>query len=111
MKADHETISIPRNQPLRVSQLIGRVTELAQIAEQIEQPGCRLLTIIGQGGIGKTRLALQAASECVKDFRNGVCVVSLQAVSGPGILAAAVANALQFTLPGTGNLTDQLIHY
>ncbi|MEJ5199114.1 MAG: BTAD domain-containing putative transcriptional regulator, partial [Anaerolineae bacterium] len=57
------TIGAPRrhNLPLPVTSFIGRETELAQVAAWLSRPECRLLTILGPGGVGKTRLALQAA--------------------------------------------------
>src|SRR5262245_32169875 len=57
-------VPIPAHNLLpELTSFIGREDELAQIAECIANPACRLLTLVGAGGIGKTRLALQAASE------------------------------------------------
>jgi len=61
--------------------LIGRETELAQLAERLEGRSCRLLTLVGAGGIGKTRLALQAASNLGASFPDGVTVVPLAPLS------------------------------
>src|SRR5206468_1927699 len=77
---------VPAIHPLPISNLaahtpptplIGRETELAQLAEQMEDRHCRLITLVGAGGIGKTRLALQAASDLRMSFRDGVCFVTL----------------------------------
>ena len=50
------------NLPAQTTLFIGRETELAQINEQLAKPACRLLTILGAGGMGKTRLSLEAAA-------------------------------------------------
>src|SRR5437868_6395108 len=50
------------NLPLQLAPFIGRENELAQLAERLADPDCRLLTVLGPGGIGKTRLAIEAAS-------------------------------------------------
>ena len=52
----------PHNLPTQLTLFIGRMDELTQIAERLAAPNCRLLTLVGAGGIGKTRLALQAAT-------------------------------------------------
>src|SRR5205085_709141 len=66
--------------------LIGRETELAQLADRLEQRDCRLLTLVGPGGIGKTRLALQAAADLAASFRDGVTFVPLAPLSGAELL-------------------------
>src|SRR5262245_31107447 len=59
----------PRNNlPSPATPFVGRSDELARIAELLDDPNCRLLTLTGPGGIGKTRLALQAAGEQLGNF-------------------------------------------
>src|SRR5260221_3120277 len=58
------------NLPAQPTAFIGRQAELAQIAERLAVPNCRLLTVLGPGGIGKTRLALQAAADQVSNFAH-----------------------------------------
>src|SRR5207253_1600260 len=74
--------SIPRhNLPPQPTAFVGRADELNQISERLENPACRLLTLVGPGGVGKTRLALQAAGENIGNFADGVCFVPLASVS------------------------------
>jgi ATP/maltotriose-dependent transcriptional regulator MalT len=50
------------NLPYQPTPFVGRIEELGQLAESLENPKCRLLTVVGPGGVGKTRLALEAAA-------------------------------------------------
>ncbi|MEO8393427.1 MAG: BTAD domain-containing putative transcriptional regulator, partial [Chloroflexota bacterium] len=83
--------------PIPSTPFINRPTELRQIADRLHQPDCRLLTIVGAGGMGKTRLALQAAADLASDFRDGVYFVSLASVQQGDFLTVEIANALGFT--------------
>lgn len=78
---------------------IGRDAELAAVMARLRDPACRLLTIVGPGGIGKTRLALQAALEWQKAEAGDVAMVLLAHVGVADQLAPAVAEALGITLP------------
>ncbi len=104
---------LPRNLnlPSQATPFVGRSAELAQIARQLAEPGCRLLTLVGPGGSGKTRLALQAGIERMKDFRHGVTVISLVAATSPNDLPSAIAGALKMPLKPIGDLTGQVIDY
>jgi transcriptional regulator with XRE-family HTH domain len=66
------------NLPIPLTPLIGREHELRTIVQQIQNPACRLLTLTGPGGIGKTRLALETAHQLRDCFEHGACFVSLQ---------------------------------
>jgi predicted ATPase len=90
--------------------LIGRKQELAEIADLLENPACRLLTLVGPGGIGKTRLALQAATEQLAAFADGVYFVPLGLESSANLAVSAIASAVGLTSSGQANLKDQLLH-
>jgi predicted ATPase/DNA-binding SARP family transcriptional activator len=87
----------PNNLPAPLAPFVGRERELAQIAERLQDPACRLLTLVGLGGSGKTRLALEAAEEQAHTFAHGVFWVPLAAVDTPEGIVPAIAQALGFT--------------
>src|SRR5579859_3525034 len=60
------------NLPSQPTPFIGRADELAEISQRLSDPACRLLTLVGAGGSGKTRLALEAARDQVANFADGV---------------------------------------
>ncbi|MFN8541379.1 MAG: tetratricopeptide repeat protein [Thermomicrobiales bacterium] len=96
--------------PARQTSFVGRAMELAELGELLAAPGCRLLTIIGPGGIGKTRLALEAAA--ARDtFADGVAFVPLQAVVTAEALAPAIAAATGCLLTGQEDTRDQIARF
>lgn len=67
----------PIHFPTHFTPFIGRQPELVQISQQLDQPKTRLLTLLGLGGVGKTRLALQAAADLTSDYEHGVYFLAL----------------------------------
>jgi predicted ribonuclease YlaK len=63
--------------------LIGREHEVAKICTLLQGPEVRLLTLVGTGGVGKTRLALAAANALLDVFAEGICLVPLAPLSDP----------------------------
>jgi predicted ATPase/DNA-binding NarL/FixJ family response regulator len=97
--------------PLQPTPFVGRVDELAEIAALLVDPACRLLTLVGPGGIGKTRLALQAAADAQSHFADGVCFVALQPVTSTEFLVQAFADALHLAFYGTETPRLQLLRW
>jgi predicted ATPase/DNA-binding CsgD family transcriptional regulator len=97
--------------PPQPTPFIGRVEEVAEIIRLLADPACRLLTLIGPGGIGKTRLAIRVAAEVVADFADGVYLVNLQPIHSADFLASAIADALDFSLRGHEEPIQELLNY
>src|SRR5579859_776799 len=81
--------------PLQPTQFIGRLAELSKIASILNNSSCRLLTLLGPGGIGKTRLAIESATKQASFFKDGVAFVALAHVDRPVQIVPAIANALK----------------
>ena len=82
----------PNNLPLQANRFIGREREMTQVRGLLATT--RLLTLTGSGGSGKTRLALQVATDLLEEFAHGVWWVELAALSDPLLVPQAVASAL-----------------
>jgi predicted ATPase/DNA-binding CsgD family transcriptional regulator len=80
------------NLPEDLSSLIGRERDLAEVSELVAAH--RVVTLVGIGGIGKTRLALASARAAVIDFPDGIWLVELGSISDAGLLPVAVATAV-----------------
>jgi predicted ATPase/DNA-binding XRE family transcriptional regulator len=98
------------NLPAQPTSFIGRGTELTQICKQLDNPDCRLLTLVGPGGIGKTRLALEAAKSKTVEFVDGVYYVALAAVGSVELLPSAIASAIQVSFFGPEDPAARLIN-
>ena len=103
-----------KNLPLPRTSFVGRASELEAIDRLLDDPGCRLLTLVGPGGVGKTRLALEAAARRVDRYSHGVHFVPLVSVASPDFLAPALAESIQFPVDGAHSgfsAQDQLLDY
>src|SRR5579863_1423892 len=97
---------LSNNLPAQVSSFIGREAEIAEITALIEQH--RLVTLVGSGGVGKTRLSLHVAADLVDQVRDGVWFVELAPLSQGEYIPTTVASALGITLPSEGDLVENL---
>ena len=103
-----------RNLPAARTSFVGREEELGEIDRMLQKPDCRLLTLVGPGGVGKSRLALEAAARRIERYPHGVHYVPLAGVPAPDLLAPAVAESLQFQVDSAHSAIparDQLIDY
>jgi predicted ATPase/DNA-binding SARP family transcriptional activator len=114
---DHPgTRSLPENGslhnlPAQLTPFIGREALLGEIGARLADPSCRLLTLLGPGGSGKTRLALEAAARQVDAYAHGVWFVSLAPVPSAAGVVPAIAQPLGFSFHGEGSQEEQLIAY
>ena len=96
---------------------VGREQELIDIEKRLRDPACRLLTLTGPGGAGKTRLAIRAAQRLLEaPLQTGLCsdglfFVSLAPLQTPAEIAPAVVSALDLTLYQDRALKEQLLAY
>ena len=107
-------ISSPKtNLPIFPTPLIGREHELERLSELLHDPQCRLLTLVGTGGIGKTRLAIETATQMENEFADGVYFIPLAPVNSSRYIVPVIADSIGFNFQGA-NPTDpktQLLNY
>ncbi|HET7638491.1 MAG TPA: NB-ARC domain-containing protein, partial [Ktedonobacteraceae bacterium] len=82
------------NLSVQLTSLIGREREVAQVSALLQRHDVRLVTLTGTGGIGKTRLGLQVATELLDSFANGTYFVSLAPITDPPVVIQTIAHAL-----------------
>ncbi|KPL06630.1 hypothetical protein AMJ86_07785 [bacterium SM23_57] len=102
------------NLPSLKTAFIGREEEIIQLIQLLSRSACRLLTLVGPGGFGKTRLALKIASKIWQNFQDGAYFVHLENVSSTAYLVSAIARAIHFHIDdhiGEVDQTDQLLDF
>jgi predicted ATPase/DNA-binding XRE family transcriptional regulator len=104
-------VSPPKNLPVMSTALVGREAELASLKRLLSDPNCRLLTLVGPGGIGKSRLALEVACRQWEGFAGGVHFVSLAGTSSPEFMVPAIAQAVGLNFAGPAEPRSQLVNY
>ena len=101
------------NLPLTVGPFVGREAEMAQIRAYLEDPACRLLTLVGAGGMGKTRLALEAVSDWISRLRedelDSATLVSLAPLQTVEAIVPAIAQAIGLQLSPAREPGEQLL--
>jgi predicted ATPase len=90
---------------------VGHEIELAHITALIQQPDCRLITLVGPGGIGKTRLAIQAASVQLDRFPDGVFFVPLAQLNSPIYIPNTILDSLGLKVPPAQKPRSYLVDY
>jgi predicted ATPase/class 3 adenylate cyclase len=99
------------NLPAQTTPFVGREAELAELGRLLGDPGVRLVTILGAGGMGKTRLAIEAAAAQLDRFEHGVFFVSLAPLQSVEAMVPTVAEALGFSFYEGGEPRQQLLDY
>ncbi len=100
--------SSPNNLPAPPTVLIGRDEDAAAISKRLLQPDVRLLTLIGPPGIGKTRLAIQAAGEVLDDFPDGVFFVALAPITDASLVIKTITDTLNLQEMGPQTPLERL---
>ena len=101
----------PRELPRQSTTFVGRESNLQAITADLSNPNCRLLTLVGLGGVGKTRLALEAAQLLLADFPDGVAYVEMARVKSAESFFSTLADALNFSPYGQESLQTQITNY
>lgn len=104
-------LTVHHNLPAQTTSFVGREQELAAINGRLADPACRLLTLVGPGGSGKTRLLLEAARRQIGQFLDGIWFVPLASLPGSDYLAKAIAQAIGFDFVGNKPSRIQLLTF
>ena len=99
------------NLPVQLTSLIGREQQVAAACALLSRPEVRLLTLLGPGGVGKTRLGVQIATELVDAFVDGICFVPLAPISGPDLVVPSIARTFGLGETGDRSLLELLKAY
>ncbi len=101
--------TVPNNLPEQLTSFVGRERELNDVIELIADN--RLITLTGVGGVGKTRLAIQAAAESVDDYADGVFLVELAAIEDPVLVMRMVAASIGVNEQPTRPLLETMLEH
>jgi hypothetical protein len=99
--------AMPNNLPRVATSFIGREDEVAEITALLAKH--RLVTLVGSGGIGKTRTSLQVAANLLDGSGDGVWFIELAPLSSGDLIPSTVANAMGLTLPAEGDQIEHLV--
>lgn len=102
----HSLQSMPNNLPLQLTSFVGRDKEVADVAALLGE--YRLVTLVGAGGVGKTRVSLQVGANLLDGIADGVWFVEFAPLRDPALIPGAVAQALGVTLPPESEPLDGL---
>jgi predicted ATPase/DNA-binding CsgD family transcriptional regulator len=112
--ADSQTSARPipkHNLPIQLTSLVGREAAIATATALLRRPEVRLLSMIGTGGIGKTRLAIGVATELLEDFTDGVYFVALAPLHDPDMVLPTIAHTLGLQESGSEPVADRIHTY
>lgn len=97
--------------PTQSTRFVGRVQELAEIRSLLTQQETRLLTLLGAGGMGKTRLGIEVVEGLARQFANGAFFVDLAPLEDPDQIPRALAKAIHFVFGPEGKPEVQIFNY
>lgn len=108
-------VLLAHNLPTILTSFVGREAEVVRLVDHLSTATKRLVTLVGEGGVGKTRLALHMAHTVVDQalgaFGDGVYFVALTGVNATDFVVSAIANTLGLTLTSADNPEQQLLAY
>src|SRR5258706_2820351 len=105
------SLMVTHNLPRQATPFIGRSTEVAELAQLLVDPACQLLTLVGPGGSGKTRLAIEIAGRKLEYFPSGIYFVPLAPLSSPDHIVPSVAHAVALDFGGGDDPRQGLLDY
>ncbi|MBV8164473.1 MAG: tetratricopeptide repeat protein [Candidatus Eremiobacteraeota bacterium] len=100
--------ALPNNLPLQLTSFVGREVEILTIIETLTKH--RLVTLVGAGGVGKTRLALQVGAELLDSYPDGVWLLEQAPISDGTLIPSALASIFQVREAEHRSITDALVH-
>lgn len=107
LSRNRQLVNTPNFEP----NFIGREKELAELKQLVLNPSNRMTTLIGPGGVGKTRLAVEFATGAVDHFPDGIFFISLASIQDAKFIPILVADTLKFNFYGPASYDDQLGEY
>src|SRR6185369_15597871 len=99
------------NFPAQTTPFVGREAELAELHRLLADPTIRLVTILGPGGMGKSRLSLEVADAELANYKDGAYFVSLAPLSAPEGIVPAIAEAVSFSFSGPTDPKEQILNF
>lgn len=100
--------ALPNNLPLQITSFVGRELELLTVSETLAK--YRLVTLVGAGGVGKTRLALQVGADLLDRYEDGVWLVELAPITDASLVPSAVASIFHVLEVANRTVTEALLH-
>lgn len=99
------------NLPSQATSFVGRTQEITDISTRLNEADCRLLTLLGAGGIGKTRLAIAVAEQEVSNYSDGIYYIPLQAIASAENILPTTASILNIQFHSGASPKEQFLHF
>jgi serine/threonine protein kinase/predicted ATPase/Flp pilus assembly protein TadD len=99
------------NIPAQTTPFVGRTREVSEVVNLLRTDGTRLVSLIGPGGTGKTRIAIAVAEQLVRDYPDGVYFVPLASVERPDMVPMKIAEAIDFQFSGSADPMEEMLAF